>query len=118
MRRFTGFILLLSTVALLVLQSAGLHLHANPHTDGMQLHTEHVHNADPDGHDHSTDVDVTIFELGTLWAKLAFLLPMLGFTLLVPAFRRWILRDPAEPPTACRGPTRWRPPLRAPPSAA
>ena len=78
MRQFAGPIVLLSTVALLTLQSAGLHLHANPHTDGMQLHAEHVHDRDPDGHDHSADVDVTIFELSTLWAKLTFLLPLLG----------------------------------------
>ncbi len=117
MRRFTGFILMLSTVALLALQSAGLHLHANVHTDGMQLHAEHVHDADPDGHDHSTDVDVTIFELGTLWAKLIFLLPVLGLLLLVPYVHRWILSHSTEPSAARRRQFRWRPPLRAPPLA-
>lgn len=115
MCRFAGFILLLSIAALLVLQSAGLHMHANVHTDGMQLHAEHVHDADPDGHDHSADVDVTIFELGTLWAKLAFLLPVLGLTLLIPPVRAYFLRFVGEPAPARRRQARWRPPLRAPP---
>ena len=118
MRRFAGLILLLSTVALLVFQSAGLHLHANPHTDGMQLHTEHVHDADPDGHDHSTDVDVTIFELGIVWAKLAFLLPVFGLALLMPPVRCWILRYSVRSSPSRRGHLRWRPPLRAPPQPA
>jgi hypothetical protein len=83
----------------------------------MQLHAEHVHDADPDGHDHSADVDVSIFELGTLWAKLAFLLPALGMFLLVPPIRCWILRHSAEPSPARRSQSRWRPPLRAPPLA-
>jgi len=115
MRRITAPLILLSAVALIILQSAGLHLHANPHTDGMQLHAEHVHNADPDGHDHSTDVDVNIFELGTLWAKLTLLLPMLGLIVLVPPVRHWVLRNATQPPPARRGQIRWRPPLRAPP---
>ena len=118
MCRSAGFILLISIVALLILQSAGLHLHANVHTDGMQLHTEHVHDADPDGHDHSTDVDVTIFEVGMLWAKLAFLLPALGLTLLLAPIRCWILHFSLEPSPARRRQSRWRPPLRAPPLSA
>ncbi len=118
MLRFTGLILTLSIVALLVLQSAGLHLHANIHTDGMQLHAEHVHDADPDGHDHSADVDVTIFELGTLWAKLAFLLPMLGLALPAPVRRFRMLRLRLPVAMARRSQERWRPPLRAPPLTA
>lgn len=118
MRRFTGPILLVSMLALLVVQSAGLHLHASTHTEGVQLHAEHVHDADPDGHDHSADVDVSIFELGTLWAELAFLLPQLGLALLAPVRRGWLSRSPEDPAPACRSQLRWRPPLRAPPLPA
>ena len=106
---------MLSMLALLVVQSAGLHLHASTDTDGVQLHAEHVHDADPDGHDHSADVDVSIFELGTLWAKLAFLLPVLGLALLVPIRVSRLSRTAPEAAPACRSQLRWRPPLRAPP---
>ena len=118
MHRISGPILLLSLLALLVLQSAGLHLHANAHTEGMQLHAEHVHDADPDGHDHSADVDVSIFELGTLWAKLVFLLPLLALVLLVPIRGSRLSRTAPQAAPACRSQLRWRPPLRAPPLLA
>jgi hypothetical protein len=115
MPRVVSFIVLLCIVALLTLQSAGLHLHANVHTDGMQLHTEHVHDADSDGHDHSADVDVTIFELGMLWAKLALLLPSLGILVLLAPGSFRVCRYTSERPPAQRRQARWRPPLRAPP---
>ena len=116
MRRFVSPIVLLSIVALVILQSAGLHLHANVHTEGMQLHAEHVHDGDPDGHDHSADVDVTIFELGTMWAKLALLLPWLALLVLVAPSNFRICRYSPERLPAIRSQAHWRPPLRAPPA--
>jgi hypothetical protein len=90
----------------------------NTTADGMQLHGEHVHDADPDGHDHSADVDVSIFELGTLWAKLLFVLPVLGFALAISATGCWRSRRPSVTTPVQRWRSRWRPPLRAPPLPA
>ena len=110
--------LVLCVAALLALQTVGLHLHANPHTDGMQMHAEHIHSVDPDGHDHSADLDVTIIELGMLWAKLLPALLCAGLLLPVPLLLRWAgcgwyhsLLPPGNT-------SRWRPPLRAPPLVA
>lgn len=115
MRRFAGLIVVLSITTLLVLQTAGLHLHANLETDGLNLHAEHVHSLDPDGHDHSADVDVSIIELGTLWAKLGLMILAAGFLLLTPLV---VIRRIRLCPDTVSSPTpfhRWRPPLRAPP---
>ncbi len=115
MRRFAGFILVLSYTTLLVLQTAGLHLHANTQTDGVNLHAEHVHSLDPDGHDHSADVDVSIIELGTLWAKLSPMILAVGFLLLAPLVVILRIRYRTDSSSSPVPSQRWRPPLRAPP---
>lgn len=115
MCRFSGFILILCCTTLLVLQAVGLHLHANLQTVGVNLHAEHVHGVDPDGHDHSADVDVSIVELGTFWAKLAPMLLSIGLLLLVPPVLSWSRRIRIESLLTFPDKQRWRPPLRAPP---
>ena len=115
MRRYSGLILVLSYTTLLVLQTAGLHLHASTQTDGLNLHAEHVHSLDPDGHDHSADVDVSIVELGTLWTKLSPMILTVGFLLLAPPV---VIRRVRRRTGSSSSPVpseRWRPPLRAPP---
>lgn len=115
MRRYAGFILVLSYTTLLVLQTVGLHMHANPQTEGVNLHAEHVHGMDPDGHDHSADVDVSIVELGAVWAKLSPMILAIGLLLLVPLVLVCRIRCmTASVPSLCST-QGLRPPLRAPP---
>lgn len=116
MRRFKGPILLLSCAALLLLQMVGLHLHSSPAASGSTLHAEHVHGADPDGHDHSADVDVAVVEYGILWAKLAPLQLYLPLFFLPFLLICWLGTVGVRVSAARRTPTGWRPPLRAPPS--
>ena len=118
MRRYSRAIVVLCATALLAMQAAGLHLHANPDTDGVQMHAEHVHSLDPDGHDHSADVDVTIVELGMVWAKLVPLPLATGLYLPAPFLLRWRSDVPRHSPAPSGNANRWRPPLRAPPLTA
>jgi hypothetical protein len=109
-------ITVLTCVTILVTQMVGLHLHASVQPSDDGLHAVHIHGADPDGHDHAADVDVTVVEYGAIWAKLVPILfgwlvlmavPILALGLDRPLIDRFL-------PTGTA--LRWRPPLRAPPS--
>lgn len=115
MHRFSALILGCCCAAVLLLQASGLHLHATLEPGNAGLHAEHFHVADADGHDHASDLDVSLMELG-LWAKLYPLLLILApLFLLVPMIvGRSRYQMPATP--AVFRPIHWRPPLRAPPS--
>lgn len=114
MPRMSSIMLAIFCTSLLGMQFSGLHLHVNPEGSGG-LHGTHIHGADPDGHDHEADTDVSPFELGTGWTKLlSFLIPFVFIMLAAvqPGKLVW------KPITRClhsRGFSRWRPPLRAPP---
>ncbi len=111
-------LVILSCLALLALQAVGLHLHANVGAEGLDLHAAHIHGADPDGHDHSADVDVSVVELGTLWAKLSALLILFCLVLACPAVVGWRVKAPQQLEVPQASSERWRPPLRAPPQSA
>ncbi len=118
MRRVPACILTFVFVALLSMQAAGLHLHVNLQGGDGGLHGAHVHHADPDGHDHGADVDVSLFELGATWSKiLTFLVSVVSLPLAVV----WVLQafvPPSVTTLSTHRRSRWRPPLRAPPLAA
>jgi hypothetical protein len=116
MRRFTVLLLVLCCSALLLLQMVGLHLHAGTNQDAPGLHAEHIHGADPDGEDHSSDVDVSLVHLVAVWAKLG--VPLFGMTLLalVPALLSWWIRPDLRKRSLPATAGHWRPPLRAPPA--
>jgi hypothetical protein len=116
MRGYPKALSVFACAAILMSQVAGLHLHASPNPDNMGLHAAHVHDADLDGHDHSADVDVSVVELSPLWAKLAPMLLMLSLLAVLPVLGMSRFgRRPGGSGSAPRSPTRWRPPLRAPP---
>lgn len=109
------FIIGLTCVALLSMQLAGVHMHVNVEGGHGGIYGTHVHDAGPGGGDHSADVDVSLFELGTAWSKLVPLLP--GYTIVLLTVV-WILHTLWPPPLtalALRRRSRWLPPLRAPP---
>ena len=112
--RITQTVFLLCCCALLTLQLSGLHLHVGL-GHGASLHAEHIHGADPDGHDHSRDVDVALVELGAVWAKLVPLTSSLLPSTLLPTPGRWSVWRESAAPASGRDTARWRPPLRAPP---
>lgn len=111
--RSNAYLLMLCVASVLLLQATGLHLHVGS-AEAASLHAEHLHHADPDGHNHAQDSDVTINELGASWGKLlAQFLPILAlFALAAVVAGRWA---PAVLPAPRIRPSRWRPPLRAPP---
>ena len=102
-------------VAMLSMQMSGLHLHAGDHHNDAALHGVHVHDVDPDGHDHSADVDVSVIDFGIVWSKI---MPVLLSIFPVTLAIVWVLHT-LWPPTTLLIPlrrrSRWRPPLRAPP---
>lgn len=102
-------------IAMLCLQMSGLHVHANAHDEASGLHGTHVHDLDSDGHDHSADVDVSVFDPGIVWSKLMPAL-VLAIAIILPVV--WTLQTVWPPPLrmlSLRRRARWRPPLRAPP---
>jgi hypothetical protein len=107
--------LVVFSLCLLSIQVSGLHLHVGPEGNGG-LHGTHIHEADPDAHDHEGDSDVSLVELGTGSGKLlVFLLPF-AFILLAVVECGKCIRTPVVGSMRPRRRSRWRPPLRAPPS--
>ena len=105
-------------IALLSMQATGLHLHVNVHGDAGGLHGSHLHYADPDGHDHSDELDVSVSEPGATWSKI---FPFLVLAVSLLAAVVWMVRTFFPPPViipSTRRRSRWRPPLRAPPLTA
>ena len=82
MRLNTVTILALVFVSLLSLQISGLHQHLNINGSDGDIHGTHLHNVNPDSHNHSAAVDVSFFELGVAWSKAMPFLIMLALTLL------------------------------------
>ncbi len=115
MRSVPLSIIALACTAMLSMQMSGLHLHAGGPSGDVGVHGAHLHDVDPDGHDHSADVDVSLIDFGIVWAK--FMPALLAVFVTLPAIV-WVLHALWPPPTALiplRRRLRWRPPLRAPP---
>ena len=115
-RVFRKSTLIISTLCfcLVMVQVSGLHLHTNFEGNGG-LHGPHIHAADPEGHDHESETDVSFWEFTIAWVKQIPFLPLFIATVFVfAAFAKqvWVLTTKTFKP--CRH-TRWRPPLRAPP---
>ncbi len=117
MHRAPAIVAAVICVALLSVQLSGLHMHINLQGDDGEPHTTHVHESDPDGDDHSDDIEVSVFELGSAWAKvMVFIMPvavvLLGITWLVQAPWPFLVQR-----LTLKRSARWRPPLRAPPAS-
>jgi len=115
MRLAPLLLVVLASVAMFSMQTSGLHLHIGEHSANGVLHGAHIHSIDPDGHDHGTDGEVSVHDVGVMWSKIVAVLLTVLPTLLVVV---WILRTLGPPPVpvpARRWRVRWRPPLRAPP---
>jgi hypothetical protein len=113
-------------LSLLMLQLTGLHAHANEHgyigvPETANSHT-HSHASDHDGdhhrHDYEDARDVSLFEIasGAFKSPLAIPALILLFSFF-PRTRTFARANLAYPVLSGRH-TRWRPPLRAPPSLA
>ncbi|MEQ8483968.1 MAG: hypothetical protein RIB46_06365 [Pseudomonadales bacterium] len=111
--RGKALLLIISLASILLLQATGLHLHLGS-ADRGSLHGQHWHHADPDGHGHADESDVTINEIGASWSKLlaCFLPLLLIYLLAATAGRSWI---PVMVRSVRIRRSRWRPPLRGPP---
>ena len=116
MHRIRSSIAASACLCLLVMQISGLHLHVDPKGNDAGIHGTHVHQADPDDHDHSADIDVPLLEqLGISWSKLIPLLLACVFVFLAAVWVQLSLRAPPIQTGRVRQRLRWRPPLRAPP---
>ena len=96
------------------MQMSGLHLHTDLEGSG-DLHGNHIHVLDPDGHGHETDSDISYLELFRGWANpILFLLVFVAayFSLVMCVRRVW---TPIAKAFFLARYSRWRPPLRAPP---
>lgn len=117
MRKTATRVLALACIALLAVQTMGLHLHVDAAGNGQGLHGTHPHHGHSD-HGHDLDLDGSKLELGNVWSKTVAPPITVPFALEVPVADRagsWpILSKPDIP----ESPRRWRPPLRAPPLTA
>lgn len=116
MHRSLTSVAALACICMLAMQIGGLHLHVDTKGNDAGIHGAHVHHADPDHHDHSADIDVSLLEqLGINWSKL---IPLLFVCAVVIMAAAWIRRPDWYPPLPAGKVLhrlRWRPPLRAPP---
>lgn len=109
-------IVALACAGLLAVQLSGLHMHVDAVGDSLGMHGTHVHQLDPDDHDHSTDMDVSVLEqVSASWSKLVPLLFAAAILLASVVSIRLNARAPPEITAKASGNIRWRPPLRAPP---
>jgi hypothetical protein len=115
MRAMSPYLLFIVFLSLLAMQAIGLHLHVN--SEGLGgLHGSHIHEAAPDAHKHDKDSDVSLIEIGIVWGKFfTFLIPFVIVLLAAATCGRY-LWIPDAGPRHMRRRSRWRPPLRAPPS--
>ena len=129
MRRTKSAIGATAWLSLLMLQLSGLHAHANEHgyigvpeSANSHTHSQHLNDSDHNGdyhvHDYEDVRDVSLFELasGTFKLPLAILTLIFLFSFF-PRIRTFVRTNLAYPVLSGRH-TRWRPPLRAPPSLA
>ena len=131
-------VLVTACVSLLAVQLGGLHMHVDEngnvggprgvhlHVQGLHSHGDdtHVHHPDSPGHEHpgeqehAGDNDVSVTEMRG--GKSALAIPdlnLLQVLLVCPPEIAQVRPVNSEPPSKPRK-TRWRPPLRAPPSAS
>ena len=107
------------------MQFSGLHMHADANGQDAGLHLTHLHSAapevhshhgNPDGYDHSAELDVSLTEqLSTGWIKL---IPLLIVSVIAVLLGLRLLTRLRLAPTQSgkvRHLERWHPPLRAPP---
>jgi len=109
------FVVALACCAIVSMQMAGLHQHADASQNDMGVHSKHLHAVDVDGHDHGAAIDVTLLDLGMLWSKHLPGLMMMLPVMLTLAGMILILCPSSGSILALRRRPRWRPPLRAPP---
>jgi hypothetical protein len=98
------------------MQVSGQHLHINLE-ESSGLHGTHVHVVETDGHDHEAETDVSLLELASGWVKtIAFLFLLVAIFFVVAPFgtQVWVSTAKVFHPLKY---SRWRPPLRAPPSS-
>ena len=115
MRLTTSAILIIICLSLLSLQFSGLHQHVSTQGSIGEAHGTHLHDLDPDGSDHDTEVDVSFFELGFSWSKIMPFLITLILVLLIIGRTAQSVSFPTCQLLQPRKRSRWRPPLRAPP---
>jgi hypothetical protein len=117
MRTALALLIAIMCLSLLTLQMSGLHLHVSADSQSGALHGTHLHDVDFDGHgqDHDAEVDISLFEPGTLSSKLIPFIVTFVFTLLAIIWASEMVWPPLVERLTARDRSRWRPPLRAPP---
>jgi hypothetical protein len=117
--RLRSMILLAAALSsMLFIQVGGLHQHVSLDDGAGGLHGSHLHHVDHGDHDHESEVDVEIFDLGVAYSKTMLFLVALFLTILVcsRAVRATIF--PRTNRLFQFRHAHWRPPLRAPPIPA
>ena len=116
--------------AWLAMHAVGLHMHIGPDTQQSGLHGAHIHgsiasashhpHADSGDHhhDHTEETDVAISDIGTLVKELGTAIALAIFVLLPTVWVQTGIRPPYLRRILCRQRIRWRPLLRAPPTAS
>ena len=110
-------LVLLVCLSLLGAQLSGLHMHVDHDGYSGGPHAAHSHDSGADPHDHEHETDVTAVELGTIGSKHVLFLIAVVLSIVM-SFNICRRLTPCHVPAFAPGRRlRWRPPLRAPPSA-
>lgn len=114
--------------AWLAMHAVGLHMHIGPDVQQSGLHGAHIHGSIASGHphanggdhhhDHSEETDVAVSDIGTLVKEPGATIALAIFVLLPIVWVQTGIRPPYLRRILCRQRIRWRPLLRAPPTAS
>ncbi|MDA0824498.1 MAG: hypothetical protein O3C28_19055 [Proteobacteria bacterium] len=109
------FLAILIVMSLASLQAGGIHLHVNAAGSGG-FHGMHIHETELSDHDHLGDTDVSLLEVIRNVNQTFPFIAVFIFTLLVVAKCDAYLFASRTGLLSPRHRSRWRPPLRAPPT--
>ena len=97
------------------MQASGIHLHINAAGTGG-VHDSHIHETERSDHSHFGDTDVSLFELIRSVGQTFLFIAAFVFALLEVARCQTYIWDSRTGLLGPRHRSRWRPPLRAPPT--
>ncbi len=120
MSRKSVLVVIYMCLSLLFIQWSGLHFHVNMGDEVNALHTTHVHGIGShdhhNDHNHESDIDVSLFELGTNWFKQIQYAIVLTVALILAVTSVIVVWPPPFQSQFYSRFAYWRPILRGPPT--
>lgn len=115
LRKLTSVYFVLAAF-LLAMQIGGAHLHVDEQGKDQHVHSTHVHESEPDSTGHESEIDLSLLEWGNSTNKPSWFLTLLPVMFVAAGAPKRQHLNPVQRAFRILRSSRWRPPLRAPPS--